>query len=358
MELVNKTPLAAEICASELDPSMPRIGMLTAKATYRFTLDGEVEPELDEPVPLFPKDEETELGLLPGDRLPHDGPGFEVILLGRAHALSGAPVPRMRVAVEVGAARRELHVSGDREWEAPERGARGARIPEPEPFASMPLTWERAFGGQHAVEVAPGSRVLVAEPNNPAGRGFDPEPAARELGEAMAAPAGFPRFDRRRPLPNVEHSDRLIASWEDAPPPACWAAVPLASALHAGRVPYDPDRPEEATSFRLRPESFQRAHPDWIIDLPERGGRVVLEGLTPRSRVELALPELRVVADYVAGDRRGQRELRPQMLVLLPEEARFYLLFRTLFNFPFQPGGERCMRLRTESGWFESGEER
>jgi hypothetical protein len=59
-----------------------------------------------------------------------------------------------------------------------------------------------------------------------------------------------------------------------------------------------------------------------------------------------------VLADYVAADRRGTRELVPQLLVLLPEERAFYLVFRHGFDLRHTPTAERTMRLRLEPGWY------
>lgn len=68
-----------------------RIGLITAKATYRFDLEGNVTPETQAPVQLFAKDEPVAGGLLPADLEPRRNPVFEVILLGRAYAPGRSP---------------------------------------------------------------------------------------------------------------------------------------------------------------------------------------------------------------------------------------------------------------------------
>ncbi|HUN80811.1 MAG TPA: hypothetical protein VMV81_04800, partial [Phycisphaerae bacterium] len=65
------------------------------------------------------------------------------------------------------------------------------------------------------------------------------------------------------------------------------------------------------------------------------------------------LPALRLVADYVAGEKSGARELAPHLLMLLPEEKRFYIVYRTAFTMVVQPESERGFRLRLENGWFQ-----
>ena len=64
-----------------------------------------------------------------------------------------------------------------------------------------------------------------------------------------------------------------------------------------------------------------------------------------------------VLADYQVGDRSGTLELEPQMLVLLPEESRFYLVYRKVFNFQDKPKIERSMRLRLQEGWYAPPEQ-
>ena len=61
---------------------------------------------------------------------------------------------------------------------------------------------------------------------------------------------------------------------------------------------------------------------------------------------------LGIVADYTINGRMGCRSLTPHMLVLLPDQRRFYVVYRLAFNFQFQPGDEREFRLRTEPQWF------
>ena len=57
--------------------------------------------------------------------------------------------------------------------------------------------------------------------------------------------------------------------------------------------------------------------------------------------------DLRIRADYIVADRRGQLELSAQLLVLLPEESRFSITFRSYFRLPVEPHEERSVRLQT-----------
>ncbi|WP_437682408.1 DUF2169 domain-containing protein [Sorangium sp. So ce131] len=351
MELVNVTPVPARLFVARLLGGAHRAGMIVAKATFRVTPQG---PALDtqDPVPILAEDHETELGLLPRDDLPRRDEAFEVALLGAAYAPRGRPVQQMTVGLSVGGERRELAISGDRRWEGRE-GER--RIGPAAPFTRMPLTYERAFGGRADVEIDREAFVEVSDLRNPRGRGFDPGPPARGLAEMLRAPEGYPRYDEERLLPNVEDPAAPIRAWDDAPDPASWAPLPMESALHAARSvrppdPQDPVEPGKMPPMEIHEAVFHRAHPTWIVSRPEPGSVVTMSGLTPdREVVSFRLPALQVVVDYVAGTRAGTRELTPQLLLLLPEEERFYLVFRHAFMFEY-PSAERSMRLRLVDG--------
>jgi len=122
----------------------------------------------------------------------------EFLLAGRAWTPRGALRQAQRVSVRVGGLVKHLEVFGDRWWD-------GGTITDPAPFASMPLDWARAFGGE-------------GDPRNPAGRGLHPVPG----------PDGRPRL----PLPNLELPDRLVGSPADRPEPAGFGPREL---THPGR---------------------------------------------------------------------------------------------------------------------------
>ncbi len=351
MELVNSTPLTARIDVAHTEELGYRVGMIVAKATFRFDMDGSVTLDADDPYPIFLHDVESELGLLPRDDFPRIDDAFEVILLGVAYAPEGKPVRSMKVGLQVGDERRELIVFGDREW----MDVQGNKaISEPEYFEKMPLTYENAFGGTCDIFVDKDSPVEVSDPFNKYGKGMDPAPIAKELGKTFKCPDGYPFYDTRRELPNLEDPENLITDWSHKPMPKCWATVPLDSGIHGIRSVVIPE--EAGTSdltLTLQEGVFHRAHPDWVISVPPEKAEVVLDGLTPRGIISFNLPALRVFADYVIGSRTGTRELAPQMLVLLPEEERFYLVYRHVFPFDPIPGEERSMRLRIENGWYK-----
>jgi hypothetical protein len=346
VDLVNLTPVPASLSVSPLDGKPFRAGVITAKATFLITSSG-AELDAQHPLPLLRADRATELGVLPSDDLIRRDPAFEVIVLGAAHAPSGQAVEAMTVALAVGDRRREIAVHGDRVWEV---SGEARRISRPEPFTRIPLTWDRAFGGTAEVLVDEESPIDIADPRNPLGRGFDPGPPAHELCRAWKAPAGFPVYDEVRRLPNLEDPTMPIRTWEDTPVPISWATMDPGSPLHRrDDVTKDEAASMPLSSLLAAQTLLFRAHPDWILDRPRAGALVRIDGMTADG-VSLAfeLPGLRVFADYVTGRYRGTRELFPQMLVLLPEERRFYLVYRHAFTVQPSPGAEQGMRLRVQ----------
>jgi hypothetical protein len=362
MQVVNQTPLVARVDTSEVAPDQPRIGVLTAKATFRFDVSGHVELESQEPLPLFFADQAAPLGLFPSDIEPRRDPVLEVILLGQAHAPRGYPVESMVVAMSVGEVRRELVVTGDRAWVI---SGDSAPFPtRPLPFTSLPLTYERAFGGKQLAQIDAASEFEVFDPINPHGRGFDAASWARGFGDVLRAPPGYPRFQNyRRELPNLEHPAQRIHRWEDSPEPFCWATMPRDVTLHAfrraqrlsGRLEDNTKMPERdgPLPFPDLDEALYRGHPDWIIAIPSEAPLIRLSRLVDeRALVEFRLLDQRVVADYVINGRDGSRALLPQRLIIEPDQRRFSLLYRTSFTFGFERADERGFRLRLEPSWF------
>jgi hypothetical protein len=351
MDIENTSPVPVAAMVYAGPENAPRTAIFTAKATFGFSLRGEVELDREDPFPLFDKDEDTELGLLPSDALPRVDDVFEVMLLGTARPPRQLPVAQMTAMLGVGTEFRQLTVFGDRTWDG--EGPH-ARIAEPRPFTAMPLTWAHAFGGRQEVLIDVESPVDVLDPVNPEGKGFDHLSEARLTGEVLKSPSGFPVFSPTRPLPNLEDPRRLIRNWDDRPLPACWAPAPLQSGLLVERLrraqESHPDQPVTIGS----PEVMHRAHPDWVIPVPPEGAPIELHGLLPSGPLRFPLPSLRVVLDVRIGEIEQQLELPPRGMVLLPDEQRFYVVFRHYLQYHYRAEETRTARVRLEPGWWRA----
>ncbi len=101
----------------------------------------------------------------------------EYLVHGSAFVPDGVPSATCPVTVELGDLTKTIYVVGDRFW-------KGSAQSDPIPFTSMPITWDRAYGG-------PGF------PENPVGKGFAPV-------ETEYGPVQF--------LPNLETPGRMLSS--------------------------------------------------------------------------------------------------------------------------------------------------
>lgn len=343
MELINQTPLTAALHVSMLDEERDvRQGLLVAKATFEVGGGGGVRPAPD-PLPVLEEDEETDLGVLPTDTHVRQGSELEVMLLGAAYAPRGRPLGHMQVELEIGERVWSLDVSGDRHWVGT---GSGARPTEPVPFARMPLTWERAFGGSTDVWLDPHSVIEVMAPSNPLGRGFDPEPHARGLATHLGVPDGFPRWEPLRPLPNLEHPAHRVTAYSDQPDPCCWAPRPVIMLRREEPRGLPEEIIERGVSDLHR--GFYRSAREMVLPAAPLGARVRVSGVRPTGDWGFAIPPGEVFADYVLGDRTGTKPLVPQMLVLLPEQSRFYVVYRMDFRMRVRERDERSFRLRWE----------
>ena len=246
--------------------------------------------------------------------------GTDVALVGSAHAPRGRAVTEMLAAVSIAGRRKVVRVIGDRTW----RGVVGGATP-PAPFASMPLVYERAFGGRDQHGAGAGGRRtdgdVSAEERNPVGVGFC---AVRRL-----------RLGAGVRLPNVEDPHSPWRSLGDRPPPAGFGFVAPAwqprrgyagtydQAWTANRAPFLPSdfdpRFGNAASAGLTFEDGLRGGEPIALDGVSRGGNGTL-----RSRVPSIRPRIEIVV-------AGRREVPPVMLetiLLEPDAERLSLTWR------------------------------
>ncbi|MFK7985620.1 MAG: DUF2169 domain-containing protein [Sandaracinaceae bacterium] len=269
MDLIHATPMNFGFLTWPFRPGKTSM-VLVMKASFEIVNRGfarlaETQPHCHGPV-YFDDDPEQSLRLEGDFALVK--PAGEMLLAGSCHP-PDAPTPVSTVAVSVGPVRLGLGVIGDRHWKG---GVLGASPTEPLPFESMPLRWERAFGG-------PG----IAD--NPQGCGL--EKVERDGKQVV-------------PLPNLEQLQRPIASPKDRPRPA--AAFPIAPTwpsrlARAGtydrvwtetRFPYFPDD-FDPRFFHAAPE-LQRLRGRFWTGTEEIAIRHLLPG---RPFVTTRLPGLR-----------------------------------------------------------------
>jgi len=271
--LENRTPFAADR-AWVRDRDGAEVWLVAVKATFDILPDGRTAISEEQPPVLHLPQHHGEPG---HSSIQYDADlvltkvATDVIVVGQAHAPGGQPVTQLDVGLRVGPIQKVLRVFGDRFWNAFGPSA-------PQPFVSMPLVYERAYGG---VDRQSGNPARDWEWRNPVGTGF-----AVAGGHA----AGLQ-------LPNVEHPTDLISSWRDRPQPAGFGAI----ASHwQPRVAFAGTYDEHWMKTRhpllaedLDERYFQSAPADQQVPGFLRGGEAVaLVNLSPLGRLVFHLPRI------------------------------------------------------------------
>jgi uncharacterized protein YjbI with pentapeptide repeats len=171
------------------------------KAAYRLVPDNIAVPDEKKP-PIASGDDPAEPEAAPlytSDFVPYK-PQADILVVGAAHSPSSKPVGSCRVSIAIGKHRKSLAVFGDRRWTLSRFGAHPG---DPVPFVTMPLGYERAFGG-------PNYR------RNPVGCGAD--------------------LRSGQPLPNIERLDQLITQSLDRPDPAGFGPLAMTWQSRIGKA--------------------------------------------------------------------------------------------------------------------------
>ncbi|MFQ5503533.1 MAG: DUF2169 domain-containing protein [Planctomycetota bacterium] len=238
----------------------------------------------------------------------------DVVLVGSAWAPTGKKVTELDVSLEVANKKKPVRVFGNRYFK---RGFLGSSVSRPEPFESMPLVYERAFGGVHEFDTQ--RNKVLAESRNPVGAGFRGKRKSKEL-------AG-------RPLPNLEDPACLVEKAGDKARPAAFGFVapswqPRLSyagtydeAWQKSRAPYLPKD--------FDPRFFNAAHPDLVCDGYLEGGEPVrIENASRNGLLEFTLPGCRLGIEVRIAGRSEKPEPKLETVLIEPDENRLSLVWR------------------------------
>lgn len=313
--VTNRTRYAAEGTWVQ-DKDANKLWLVVLKATFDIRPDGTTRPA-DQQVPVLrvaqPSGEFGKSALRYECDLFGLKPGTDVLVNGRAWAPSGRRAGAIDVGIAVGPVRKVLRVFGDRVWEA---GFAGPSASDPTPFESVPITFERAYGGWDRSPRDPAEHRM--EDRNPVGTGFAVHRA---------------NCDGLR-LPNIEFPNRLITSWKDRPGPAGLNVVDCAWSPRrelAGTY----DEVWRRRRFPLWAEDFdpryaQCAPADQQVPGFLRGGEEVrLVNLSPSGRIDFLLPRVypffRTRFGYEVVEHRGQLAT----VILEPDMPRVIMVWQS-----------------------------
>ena len=265
----------------------------------------------------------------------------DVVVVGKAYAPGGRPIPRMGIEVQVGDRSKRLLVSGDRHCHF--RGGGDPDFSDPEPFAEMDIRYDRAYGGRDEVSLP---NVPFFYPRNFMGRGV----VMRNVQEAVEG----------LPLPNIEDPEDLIMPerlfigepdrWHLQPIPqgfgwrqrtwyprsALLGSYPafldpgiVTAEETMGLVP--PDHVALAKQFRLRPleEQFANGASIGLMFNSFRGDETVtLRGLTSDGELAFALPGETPAIGLDLGSGLKPLDVHVHTVSIRPDDMQVDLIWR------------------------------
>lgn len=309
LQLKNESPFAPAITVF---PDRQGIDTLYVVVKGTFVL----RPHLawaEKPVPVTMADEyfgePTASSLKACSELHIGKPSTDVVLMGQAWSPDGRPVRETVVMVQVAERRKVVRVVGERVF------MKGGGLSDVVPFSSMPLVYERAFGGTFVRE----DGTMQAEERNPIGRGF--------LGKrSVDALAG-------QPAPNLEDPTMPLEKAGQTPTPACFGFVAPSwlprrafagtydEAWQRSRAPYLPND--------FDPRFFNVACPELTFDRYLQGGEPVqVLGASKEGPLAFALPPVRPLIDVRVAGATEQPAANLEMVLIEPDENRLCLTWR------------------------------
>ena len=308
LQLHNKTPFAANIA---LFPNEEAIDTLYVLVRATFNIDKQWTLA-DEQLPLLEGDEywgelgessikyasDYHIGKLASD----------IIVLGHAFSPDRKSVHQLDISLALGPVNKAIRVFGDRHWQ-------DGRITPPQPFQTMAMIYEKAYGGAHIVD----GKIITVEARNPVGCGYSGKYTVEEMNGV--------------PLPNLEDPNDLINDLTDRPVPACFGvSAPhwLPRSTYAGtydeewqtqRAPYLP--PDFDKRF------FSMAHPDLVYPGFLKGGEPVeITNMHPAGTLNFNIPDVNLSTKTVIAGEPVHAGFNLETLLIEPNQLRLSMIWR------------------------------
>lgn len=224
-------------------------------------------------------------------------PGTDVIIVAKAHAPGGKPVPTFDAGVRVGPLQKIVRIFGLRVW-----AAEGTGLSPPRPVAEVEMRYDNAWGG---IDDSDPDDILE-EPRNPVGTGVTQDHGALT----------------HKPAPSIEDPAEPILTSRTRPPPAGLGAIGRhwePRRRHLGT--YDPKWLEDRAPLPPKDQDDRMnlcATPDLVATPPLKGGEeAALHNLMPGGgTMSFLLPKLCVSVEFrVKG--RPHEVIRPYLDTIL-----------------------------------------
>lgn len=338
LQIVNHTPFEPAF-SMFTDKNGRELVTVVLKAHLTLPEPGEAVTLHPEPCEVVTQDLHTgepgQSSLLLANELVPEKTATDIALVGSAHAPADVATTQMTVAMAVGECRAQLLVTGNRTWKEDL-----SKATDPEPFVTMPITYERAFGGCSAPQEGK-PPAYCAE--NPVGCGF-----AAKRGDARGAA-----------LPNIEHPEHPLTHWQQKPPVAGFGFIDASwqprmslvgtydDAWQQNKAPLLPDD--------FNPDYFNAAHPDWVQQPFLSGGETVqLDGFHPDGPRNLRLPTVRPQLTFNLGGTGHPREAALWQVVFFPNENRFTMTWGANFAYGKMPSRLRHVDIVDTNHFFRN----
>lgn len=317
MELINSTRMVVGYTMG-LEPSGRELLVVVVKGTFRIPTEQGATLKLhEEQMPLVMSD--VFFGE-PGLSAPKYEVDFaprkqrcDVLLNGTAYAPGGKPVERLTAGVRVGNWSKSLSVVGDRYW----YNAGGVHATAPKPFSTMPIDYDRAFGGVDLRHEDPAKHAAFMP--NPSGRGFHRHLIAEWL--------------HASPLPNTEEIDNAVRRPDEVYRPMAFGPIGRhwePRYKYAGT--YDEQWQKDVFPFLpadFDEQYYQCAPLDQQLPKPLGEQTVTLLNLTPAGRTDFKIPPFE--APIFIFPKNGEREdlIAPlDTLMIEPDLERVTMTWR------------------------------
>ncbi len=298
--LENRTPFAAATHV-QLDADGQEILLLMLSASFEQSGSGLTIAQ--DQMPVFFEDVPNGDPALSSNRSEADivpkKPGVDVLLIGHAHAPGGVPAERVQVGLSAGPLRKTLEVTGDRLNYA-------GGVSRPAAFTTMPLVWERAFGGT--------TQDGQVDPRNPVGIGWKNARSADPRATSDVPNIRYPGDDLSEPEP--AGFGVVGRGWK----PRLALAGTYDDAWLADQWPLAPLDFDSRYNLCAPPDQQLKALPDH--------SEITLINLTPEGRWSFRLPGLRTPIRLIYSNRVETVIPVPDTVILEPDLKRVTLKAR------------------------------
>jgi len=308
LQLQNSTPFAASMALLPNEEAVDTL-YLMVRATFNIGAQWTLAEQ------QLPPQESDQYWGEPGESSVKYGSDYhlgkccsDIIMLGDACSPDGNARRELDVSLTVGQVHKNIRIFGDRQWQ-------DGRISAAQPFTTMPLVYEKAFGGAHFIDDV----ITAADERNPVGCGFAGERQVDEM--------------NGHSLPNLESPDDLITHFDQQPMPACFGAVaghwqPRAQyagsydeAWQTSRAPYLPD------DFDKR--FFNSAHPDLIYPGFLKGGEAVsITHMHPAGTIDFEVPYIKLSAAVSMAGEIRRPAFNLETLLIEPNQLKLAMVWR------------------------------